>query len=66
VTQPFANQILSVPTIGVITTAQFHDQLRILNDDELLALAPSPALLVRLGPHSAELVLADQTRSDLQ
>src|SRR5580765_6700062 len=66
-TQPFVNQIVeSVQTASVITTAQAHDGLREIDDDELLALAPGPALLVRLGPHSAELVLANQEKTDLQ
>jgi hypothetical protein len=66
-TQPFVNQIVaSVQTANVITTAQAHDGLREINDDELLALAPAPAMLVRLGPHSAELVLANQEKTDLQ
>src|SRR5262245_37749356 len=49
-TRPFANQILaSMPTANVITTtAQARDDLREINDDELLALAPQPAMLVRL------------------
>jgi hypothetical protein len=40
--------------------------LRELSDDELLALAPAPAALVRVGPHSAELVLANQSDGDLR
>jgi hypothetical protein len=67
VTQPFAGQIVaSIPTTSVITTAESGDGLRELTDDELLALAPAPAALVRLGPHSAELVLANQSNSDLR
>jgi hypothetical protein len=67
VTTPFAGQIVaSIPATSVITTAESGDGLRELSDDELLALAPAPAALVRLGPHSAELVLANQSKSDLQ
>jgi hypothetical protein len=66
-TQPFAGQIVaSVPATSVITTAQSGDGLRELSDDELLALAPAPAALVRVGPHSAELVLANQSDGDLR
>jgi hypothetical protein len=42
----------------VTTTAAPHD-VRQLDDDELLALLPSPALLVRRGGHSAELLFAN-------
>ena len=66
-TQPFTGQIVvSVPTVSVFATAETGDDLRVLTDDELLALAPAPAALVRLGPHSAELVLANQSKTDLQ
>jgi hypothetical protein len=64
-TQPFTPAIVvSVPTVTVVTTAEAGDGLRELTDDELLALAPAPAALIRLGPHSAELVLANQTKAD--
>jgi hypothetical protein len=64
-TRPFTGDIVvSAPTVSVITTAQAGDGLRELTDDELLALAPTPAALIRLGPHSAELVLANQNKSD--
>jgi len=67
VTQPFVDQIaVSTQAVLVITTAQSHDGLRELSDDELLALAPAPALLVRLGPHSSELVLANPEKTDFQ
>lgn len=66
-TRPFTSPIVaSIPTVNVITTAESGDGLRELTDDELLALAPAPAALVRLGPHSAELVLADQNKTDAQ
>ena len=66
VTMPFAGQIVaSIPATSIITTAGAGDGLRELSDDELLALAPAPAALVRLGPHSAELVLANQNKIDL-
>src|SRR5690242_15175605 len=53
-TQPFTGSFASVPTINTITTAEAHDGLRLLTDDELLSLAPVSSVLVRLGPHSAE------------
>jgi len=64
VTQPFTNpEIASAPTsVRVITTAEFGDGLRELSDDELLALAPAPAALVRLGPHSEELVFVNEDK----
>jgi len=66
-TQPFASSIVaSTPPTSVITTAEARDGLRVLTDDELLSLAPAPAVLVRLGPHSAELILADQSKSQVQ
>jgi hypothetical protein len=42
--------------IELVTTAETSPPLHQLDDNELLALAPSPALLVRRGPHLAELV----------
>jgi hypothetical protein len=66
-TQPFTSSIVaSTPTLSVITTAKAHDNLHLLTDDELLSLAPAPAILVRLGPHSAELILADQGKSNVE
>jgi hypothetical protein len=51
--------ISSSATIELVTTSQSLPVLRELDDDQLLALLPSPALLVRRGPHLAELVFAD-------
>jgi hypothetical protein len=66
-TQPFKGQIVaSTSTVLVVTTAEVGDGLRELTDDELLALAPAPAALVRLGPHSAELVLANDSEMQVQ
>lgn len=45
--------------IEMVATSQNAGVLRQLDDDELLALLPSPALLIRRGPNSAELVFAD-------
>ncbi len=53
--------ISSLPAveIAMVATSQSTGLVRQLDDDELLALLPSPALLVRRGPHTAELVFAD-------
>jgi hypothetical protein len=42
--------------IELVTTTESSPPLHQLDDNELLALVPSPALLVRRGPHLAELV----------
>jgi hypothetical protein len=66
-TQPFTSSIVvSAPAPSVFTTADVGDGLRLVNDDELLSLAPAPAVLVRLGPHSAELILGNQNKPDVQ
>jgi hypothetical protein len=52
--------VASVRTDHLITTAEAGVRIRDLTDDELLALVPRPAALVRLGPHSAELVFVNQ------
>ena len=51
--------ISSLATIELVTTTESSPALHQLDDDELLALVPSPALLVRRGPHLAELVFAN-------
>jgi len=51
--------VASSPTRNVVsTTAEAANELRELTDDELLLLA-GPAVLVRQGPHSAELVFVN-------
>ena len=50
--------VAPIPTVIEIATASggFHS----INDDELLAmLADKPAVLIRTGPHSEELVFAN-------
>jgi hypothetical protein len=51
----------SSPTlqIEVVSTGENTGLVRQIDDDQLLALLPSPALLIRRGPHLAELVFAD-------
>src|SRR3569833_3223971 len=63
-TRPFADSIVaSARPVNIITTAEAHDGVHLLTDDELLSLAPTSTVLVRLGPHSAELILADQNKT---
>jgi hypothetical protein len=57
---PAASMLASVRTEHVILTAEAGTRVRDLTDDELLALAPKPAALVRFSPHSAELVFVDE------
>ncbi len=62
VTKPLslASVVASVSSSRVILTAQAHMRARPITDEELLALVPKPAALVRRGPHSAELVFVNQ------
>ena len=56
--------VASVAMHHIILTAQAGARARELNDDELLALVPKPAALVRCGPHCAELVFVNQADRD--
>jgi hypothetical protein len=52
--------VTSAATADVVTTAAAGYRPREIDDEELLALAaPNPVVLVRHGPHQAELVFAD-------
>ena len=51
-----ANLVISARTGNIVVTANAGVPVHEINDDELLALVPRPAALVRHGPHSAELV----------
>jgi hypothetical protein len=51
--------VASSPSIQLVTTTDNSPILHQLDDDELLALLPSPGLLVRRGPHAAEVVFAN-------
>jgi hypothetical protein len=66
VTKPFApaSLLASVPTQSVVLTANAGPRAREISDDELLALVPKPAALVRCGPHCAELVFVNQADRD--
>ena len=64
-THPFTSPVIaSTPPASIITTAEASDGLHLLTDDELLSLAPVPSMLVRLGPHSAELIFPNQSQSE--
>lgn len=61
-TQPLAagQLVASAEPVGVIETKTGCGGFRVINDDELLTLvSPRPAALVRLGPHSEQLVFAN-------
>ncbi len=62
-----ANAIVSsLPGVEVITTVSAGAQFREIDDGQLLALvAPKPVALVRLAPHSAELVFVHRTDEEL-
>ena len=61
-TQPMATKLVvsSTPSVYVVHTRPRGEGFRLINDDELLALAaPRPAVLMRLGPSSQMLIFAD-------
>lgn len=60
-TQPFspAQLVATTRTSNIVATAGAGTPIREINDDELLALVPKPAALVRFSPHTAELVFVD-------
>lgn len=61
-TRPFATRKVIPPatTVEVVQTAATGRGVRIINDDELLALAaPRPAMLLRLGPHLEKLIFVN-------
>ncbi|MCX6926958.1 MAG: hypothetical protein NT154_27685, partial [Verrucomicrobia bacterium] len=51
--------VATMKTGNIVATAEAGTPIREINDDELLALVPKPAALVRFGPHTAELVFVD-------
>ena len=61
---PASSTVASVRTDKVIITSQASSPVREINDEELLALVPEPAALVRYGPHSAELVFVKASDLD--
>ena len=59
-TRPLAidHLVASFTNVQRVQTEQHNGQFREIDDDELLALArPEPAALVRLGPHTAQLIV---------
>jgi hypothetical protein len=65
-TQPLspANLLVSARLDSIVITAKASVPVREINDDELLALVPKPAALVRREPHSAELVFVSTVDRD--
>lgn len=62
---PPANLVSSTPTTAVVSTVASAEHARDLNDQDLLALtAPNPAVLVRKGPGSAELVFVSSVSAN--
>ena len=61
---PASDVFASAPTAKVILTAKAGNPAPRLSDDELLALAPQPAALVRFAPHTAELVFVKQDETN--
>ena len=61
---PAAGLIASAATRHIVVTANAGRLVHEINDDELLALVPKPAALVRHGPHSAELVFVNAADRD--
>jgi len=59
-----ASLLVSAKLGNIVVTAQAAVPVREINDDELLALAPKPAALVRHGTHSAELVFVNAADRD--
>jgi hypothetical protein len=59
-----ANLLVSTRLGNIVFTAKASVPIREINDDELLALVPKPAALVRHGPHSAELVFVSTADRD--
>jgi hypothetical protein len=58
-TQAFSGDriLTSVTSVAEVRTSPHRERLRTIDDDTLLSLvAPRPAALVRLGPHSAKLI----------
>lgn len=52
--------VASVTTADMVSTAAASGRVREISDEDLLALAaPKAVVLVRLGPHSAELIFPD-------
>ena len=63
-TRPFATQVISSQaSVQTVHTVIGAGLFREIGDDDLLALTPWPAALVRRGPHSAELIVLNMPDS---
>jgi hypothetical protein len=59
-TRKFSDTPSAAPVAGVVGIATVSGGYRVINDDELLALlADKPAVLIRTGPQTEELVFAN-------
>ncbi len=59
-TRPFSDNQLVASVANVVQITTTSGEFRQINDDELLALVSGrPAVLIRTGPHSEELVFAN-------
>jgi len=59
-TRSFSATRITASVPGIIEVATVSGSFRLINDDQLLALlADKPAVLIRTGPHSEELVFAN-------
>jgi hypothetical protein len=59
-TRPFSDNQLVASVASVVQITTTNGEFRRINDDELLALVSGrPAVLIRTGPHSEELVFAN-------
>ena len=68
-TRPFSTErmVATFTSVGTVHTSSNPTELRIINDDELLALAaPRIPALVRTGPHSQELILLRPDEPDVR
>ena len=61
---PWAGIVSSRATSQIVLTTKGAGLIHEITDDELLALVPRPAALVRLGPHLAELVFVSAEDRD--
>ena len=65
-TQPFVSApgITFDSSVQIVHTVAGASLFREIGDDDLLALAPGPAVLVRRGPHAADLIVLGASEED--
>lgn len=56
---PSSRIVTSVATVTTVTTQRDAPLVHAIGDSELLALAPQPAALIRVGPGAQELIFTD-------